>query len=107
MDADYPTKGVNIPRRSTVIAKAMGYKAEPPPVPEDADNAGSRSVLASSGAGEAPVVPPGAAQPERAPGDPDRHPVLQWLDGDPGPESADAAEKEYREPGNSPGPIRI
>lgn len=105
-----------------VIAKAMGYKAEPPPMPEDADSAGGRSVLASSGAGEVPVVPPDpqrplwlkagrerpdAAQPDRAPGDPDRHPVLQWLDGGPGAERTDAAEKEYREPVNSRGPIRI
>ena len=107
---------------AAVIAQAMGYKAEPPPVPEDADSASGRSVLASSSAGEAPAVPPDprrplwlkagrerpdAAQPERAPGDPDRHPILQWLGGYPGAEFADAAEKEHCEPRNSPGPIRI
>ena len=105
-----------------VIAQAMGYKAEPPPLPDEADGAGGRSVLASSSAGEAPAVRPDprrplwlkagrerpdAAQPERAPGDPDRHPILQWLGGYPRAEFADAAEKEHGEPRNSPGPIRI
>ena len=107
---------------AAVIAQAMGYKAEPPPVPEDADSAGGRSVLASSSAGEAPAVPPDprrplwlkagrerpdAAQPDRAPRDPDRHPILHWLGGGPAAGCTDAAEKEYGEPRNSPGPIRI
>ena len=39
--------------------------------------------------------------------DPDRHPILHWLGGGPTAGCTDAAEKEYGEPRNSPGPIRI
>ena len=102
-----------------VIAQAMGYKAEPPPVQDETDGDRDSSVLASSGAGEAPALPPDlrspfwlkagrerpdTAQPEPAPGDPDRHPVSQRLDDGPGAECTEAVEKEYR---NSRGPIRI
>ena len=54
-----------------VIAGAMGYRAAPPPLPDEAESAPDLDTLDRPHRGEARSVPPGSQEPVR-------HSVLGW-----------------------------
>ena len=82
-------------RAAVVIARAMGYRAEPPPVPDDAEDGDTLAVMPQFSRPRVPIAPDGVRTPlwlrskdtkrsdgmesEDGAGEPPRRPAVDWL----------------------------
>ena len=82
-------------RAAVVIARAMGYRAEPPPVPDDAEDGDTLAVMSQFSRPRGPAAPDGVRTPlwlrsrdskrsdgpesEDGAGEPPRRPAVDWL----------------------------
>ena len=80
---------------AAVIARAMGYRAEPPPLPDDAEDRDTPAVVPKFPKPETPTAPAGVrtppwlrsgdnersddTDPEGGAGEPPRGPAVDWL----------------------------
>ena len=85
---------------AAVIARAMGYRAEAPPLPDEADRAGGGRAVDWLDGGSARPMPPGSRKPVR-------HGMLDLLSGGLAAPASDGPEKDGAEPGSPPGWIGI
>ena len=84
---------------AAVIARAMGYEAEPPPLPEESGDSG--------GSGERWFDWEGRRHAPRDPGKPARLGIIDRLAREPAAQQSDEAGKETARPNRPSGPIRI
>ena len=80
---------------AAVIARAMGYRAEAPPLPDEADRAGGGRAVDWLDGGSARLMPPGHRKPVR-------HGMLDLLSGGLAAPASDGPEKDGAEPGSPP-----
>ena len=105
---------------AAVIARAMGYRAGPPPLPDEADENARESnwshgetTRASPTGPRKPVRPTGRRKrldwpdPEGGPGEPARRLGLDWLGDDPAAPSPGTTAKDTAESACPTGWIRI
>ena len=85
---------------AAVIARAMGFTAEPPPLPDEADRAGGGRVVDWLDGGSTRPVPSGSRKPA-PPG------IMDRLAGKPAAPPSGGPDKDDAEPGSPPCWIRI
>ena len=96
---------------ASIIVQAMGYKAEPSPLPDEAEGGNTPAVppeFPKSGLLTAPRDPrkplwiraghENEPQPKHGPGDPPRNPIMERIRGGPAESSTGAATKGNSEP---------